>query len=85
MLHGIKECACIGVPDKIVGLVPKLFVVINEDTKFSQKVIIEFLKTKLNTDKLPQFIEEIDSIPRVGTSYKIDRKTLKKVKQDNEI
>jgi acyl-CoA synthetase (AMP-forming)/AMP-acid ligase II len=76
-MHSVKECACIGVPDKVLGYVPKLFVVTNDNAEFSQKTTIDFLKTKLEVDKLPRFIEEIEVIPRIGERNKIDRKALK--------
>lgn len=76
MIPGINDCACIAVPDPIMGAVPKLFVVMENDVDFSQREISEFLSGKLEYFKVPRYIEQIDSIPRSGELGKIKRKKL---------
>jgi acyl-CoA synthetase (AMP-forming)/AMP-acid ligase II len=73
-IAGIRECACIPVPDEALGFVPKLFVVIENGMKFSPKDIMKHLSRKIELYKVPQQIDCIDELPRVGVG-KISRKS----------
>ena len=77
-MQSIAECVCIPANDEMLGAIPKLFVVINNGFEFSAKEIFEHLSNRLETYKVPRIIRELDSLPRVGTSQKIDRKELLK-------
>ena len=70
----IRECACIGIPDDVMGEVVKAFVVCNED--IDDKTIIDSLKSKIETYKIPVAIERVDLIPQTA-SGKIQRLKLK--------
>lgn len=72
----ILECVCIATPNPVLGNVPKLFVVMKEGTIFSAKNISEHLTDRLETYKIPRVIEQIDALPRVGETQKINRKAL---------
>lgn len=63
---GIRESACVAVEDQIMGEVPKLFVVMEDGHAFDYTEIYNFIKTKLETTKIPRYIEEIEAIPKIG-------------------
>lgn len=75
-IPGIKESACIGIPDpdKVLGEVVKAFVVANAD--LTDEEIMNWLRPQLEAYKIPVTIERIDAIPKT-TSGKIQRLSLK--------
>ena len=76
-IPGIKESACIGIPDPgiVLGEVVKAFIV--ADDNFSDEEIMQQLRPQLEVYKLPVEIERINAIPKTG-SGKIQRLSLKK-------
>jgi len=72
---GIRESACVAVSDPIMGQVPKLYVVMEDNYFFDFTEIHKHLKDKLETTRIPRHIEKIDKIPRINN--KINRKELK--------
>lgn len=77
-LPEVFECACVPVPDRIMGSVPKLYVVLKDNEVFSYKRIYNFLATRLENFKLPRYIEQIDALPRTNGLGKIMINELKK-------
>lgn len=73
---GILDCACIGIPDKIKGQVPKLFIVAEDQNDFNIQKLGCFLQTQFELYKVPRIIVFIDKIPRTFNG-KIIRKDLK--------
>lgn len=76
-IPGIKESACIGIPDPgiVLGEVVKAFIV--ADDNLSDQEIMQQLRPQLEVYKLPVEIERINAIPKTG-SGKIQRLSLKK-------
>lgn len=76
-IPGIKESACIGIPDPgvVLGEVVKAFIVADES--LTDEEIMSQLKTQLEVYKLPVEIERISEIPKTN-SGKIQRLKLKK-------
>ena len=76
-IPGIKESACIGIPDPgiVLGEVVKAFIVAEDN--LSDEEIIQQLRPQLEVYKLPVEIERINAIPKTG-SGKIQRLSLKK-------
>jgi acyl-coenzyme A synthetase/AMP-(fatty) acid ligase len=76
-VEGVEECACVPIPDKTMGSVAKLYVVIRKDANFSQKKIFDHLTRYLEPYKLPRCIEQIDMLPKVDGLGKVRRNELK--------
>lgn len=76
-IPGIKESACIGIPDPgiVLGEVVKAFIV--ADDNLSDEEIMQQLRPQLEVYKQPVEIERINAIPKTG-SGKIQRLSLKK-------
>lgn len=76
-IPGIKESACIGIPDPgiVLGEVVKAFIVAGDN--LSDEEIMQQLRPQLEVYKLPVEIERINAIPKTG-SGKIQRLSLKK-------
>ena len=76
-IPGIKESACIGIPDPgiVLGEVVKAFIV--ADDNLSDEEIMQQLRPQLEVYKLPVEIERINAIPKTS-SGKIQRLSLKK-------
>lgn len=76
-IPGIADSACVAIPDPegVLGELVKAFIVCN-DENLTDDVILEALRPKLETYKLPVAIERIAEIPRTA-SGKIQRLMLK--------
>lgn len=74
-LYGpVKECACIGVPDEVLGQVPALFLAV--DDAYSEAGIRKFLSAKIEKAKMPQKYIVIDALPR-NRMKKVDRRAIR--------
>ena len=69
------ECACIAYEDRILGTVPKLFVVMKQGVKFEQRSFDSFMKEQLEFSRVPKRYEVIEELPRTFNG-KVDRKAL---------
>lgn len=70
--EGVIDCICKGKEDKLLGLVPVLYIV--TDAEFNVKELTEFLKHHLEEFKRPRAIIRINEVPRTYNG-KVDRKT----------
>ena len=70
---GVIDCICISVNHPITGVALKLLVVVDGDTPLNKRLLAHFLKTKLETYKIPVLYEKVESIKRTFNG-KIDRK-----------
>lgn len=70
--EGVHDCICKGVEDALVGAVPVLYIVSEED--FEVKKLEEHLMNLLEDFKRPRRIHRVESVPRTYNG-KIDRKT----------
>lgn len=71
----VKDCALIGIPDKITGQKPKLFISLEDGAEYDNKEFKSFLVQAVDANKQPSLIEIIDEIPRTFNG-KIIRKDL---------
>lgn len=69
---GVKDCICISAPHPVVGQVLKLLVV--PQNGYCRKTLAGFLKTKLETYKVPSLYGEVEKIRRTYNG-KLDRKS----------
>ena len=78
----VTDVAVIGVPDEVVGEIPKAFVVIKKEYvgKITEEDLLNWIKNKIADYKMPRMIEFIDSIPRTASG-----KVLRRVLRDREI
>jgi len=75
----IKEAAVIGIADTHKGEVPKAFVVLKEGEKAAEHEIIQYLRDRLASYKIPKYVEFRNSLPKNTTG-----KVLKRVLVDEE-
>lgn len=71
-IDGVEEVAAIGIPDKMLGQVIKVFIVKQNSIDIDEKVIMAYCKENLATYKLPKKIEFVTSIPKTA-SGKVQR------------
>lgn len=71
---GIQDCACIPKKDKVSGEVPILVVDTDEET-FDHKAMMQYLRRRVDPDKMPQKIVICHQIPR-SYNGKLQRKKL---------
>lgn len=72
----VADCGVIPVPDQYKGNVPKLFVQLNSGCTFDPVAIRTYLAKQLEPYKVPEYIVEIEKIPR-SYNGKLLRKELK--------
>ena len=73
---GISDCACVPVPDRIQGQVPKLYISVTvPESEFDMSSLRRFMRSHLDSNKVPREIEIIDHIPRTSNG-KIRHKEL---------
>lgn len=78
----IVDCGCIPVADTAKGYVPKLFVQIADGEAFNPIAIRTFLASKLEPYKIPQYIEQIEKLPR-SYNGKLLRKELRECSRNH--
>ena len=71
----VADCACVPMNDELAGQVPKLFVVPADGVEYSETALFGFLKERVDDNRMPRVIEQIDEIPRTYNG-KILRKEL---------
>lgn len=69
---GVKDCICIEAPHPVVGKVLKLLIV--PDVDYNRKNLVNYLKSKLESHKVPVLYGEIADVRRTFNG-KIDRKS----------
>lgn len=75
-MPGIADCGVIPVADALKGSVPKLFVQLQSGVAFDPIAIRSYLAAKLEPYKIPEYIVQIEKIPR-SYNGKLLRKELK--------
>lgn len=76
---GVSDCICIAATHPVIGPVLKLLVEIDKGTAFDKHALAAFIKTKLDSYKVPTMYEVVDSIKYTYNGKK-DRKAYKEVK-----
>ena len=75
--EGVRECACIGVPDKLMGQVPALYYV-PDSSDFDVGAFEKYMALMAERYQVPKHYIRIPELPRNRMS-KLDRKALKKL------
>lgn len=71
--EGVKDCICIPVEHRIMGTALKMLVVMNDGHTLDKRTLARWLKTKLETYKIPMLYEHVEAVKRTFNG-KIDRK-----------
>lgn len=77
-IDGIEDCICLPVAHPITGQALKLLVVMRAGAEFSPKQFASFLRTRLESHKIPGKYEQVESIARTYNG-KLDRKAYDKL------
>jgi long-chain acyl-CoA synthetase len=72
---GVRECACVGVPDEHAGEAVKLFVV-RKDPALTAETLMAYCKQNLTGYKKPKYIEFREELPKTNVG-KILRRMLR--------
>lgn len=72
----VKEAAVIGLSDKLRGEYVKAFVVLKDGEECTSKELLQYMKERLATYKLPREIEFVSSLPK-NSAGKILKRVLK--------
>jgi acyl-coenzyme A synthetase/AMP-(fatty) acid ligase len=75
-IHGVKECAVVGVDDPILGQAVKAFVVLEKDVAMTEKQIVFECQNRLENFMVPKHVEFVAELPRTTTG-KIKKTGLK--------
>ena len=68
----VREVAVVGAEDRLRGVVPKAFLILEEGSRVDAQEIRAFCSTRLADYMVPKEIEFVDDFPRIG-SGKIDK------------
>lgn len=77
-MEGVTEVAVLGLPDEILGQAIKAFIVPAAKIELSEKQVLKYCATNMETFMVPKFVEFMDSLPKTPNG-KIDKKLLKEM------
>jgi len=84
-LHpSIAECAVVGIPDKIKGQVPVVFVILKKKIKNLKEVVVGQVLKEIGPIALPKEVYEVESLPKTR-SGKIMRRILRRLFTGEEL
>lgn len=73
---GVEDAACVPMPDRIQGQVPRLYVSLKvPQQQFDERGFKKYLSAHLDANKVPKSVKYIPEIPRTGNG-KVQRKKL---------
>ncbi|TWI56120.1 class I adenylate-forming enzyme family protein [Halalkalibacter nanhaiisediminis] len=76
----VLEAAIIGIPDEVLGEVPKAIVVRKEGMQINENDVFEYCQKRLAKYKMPHEVEFIEALPR-NASGKVLKTVLRNVKE----
>jgi len=69
----VNDCVCIPYDDRMFGKIIKMLVCLNEGYELDKEALTEFVSQKLEPYKVPQIIEQVETIARTANG-KLNRK-----------
>jgi acyl-CoA synthetase (AMP-forming)/AMP-acid ligase II len=72
-LPAISDCVCVAAQHPVMGIVPKLLVVLAPHAEFNKRAIAKALAQQLESYKVPLIYEQVASIQRTYNG-KINRR-----------
>jgi fatty-acyl-CoA synthase len=72
----VADVAVVGVPDELWGEVSVAFVVTKPGETFDQESLRQFVRSKLAPYKVPQYWEQVDSLPITQATMKVQKREL---------
>lgn len=79
-IDGVVEAAVLGIPDPILGQVPKAFVVRKAGSMLTEADILLFATQNMENFMVPKIVQFLSELPKTFNG-KIDKKTLKEQEQ----
>ena len=73
-LPEVSDCVCIAAEHPIAGRTLKLLVVMTEGSVFDKRIIARYLKSRLESYKVPLLYEQVEKVNRTYNG-KLDRKS----------
>lgn len=63
-IEGVRECACVGIEDNVLGEVPALYIVPDDSSSIDTDKVLSVLHLKLEAYKIPRLIKKVAGLPK---------------------
>ena len=80
---GLSDCACIPIPDELQGQVPKLYISVKgPESEFDMASFRRYMRSHLDSNKVPRAVEIIDQIPRTSNGKIRHQELIKRSREE---
>lgn len=66
-IPGVVESKVVGIPDELLGQAVKAYVVLDEDTRISERDVVRHCLSRLENHMVPKSVAFVDALPRTDT------------------